>query len=346
MEEKSNIHGVLSRRRIYLAIAICLLITGFIYWREVNSSTHNLGGAEWSGKAFFYLFLGLVMMGFRDLAYMVRVRILTEKKLNWKQAFNVIMLWEFASALSPGVVGGSAVALFILEREKIPIAKSTTLVIITLIFDNLFYLFFIPIIFISIDMSHLFPANLDWMFGNGMKLFWISYSLILVINLVLALSVFYSPSIIHFFVRLIYHLPFLRKRKDKAEQFGKDIEIASKEIRHKKAGFWLQLFGTTVWSWISRFLVLNFVLMAFTELHFLDHLAILARQLIMWLAMLITPTPGGSGMAEFAFTELFSDYIIYAGASAVTLALIWRTLSYYPYLIIGSIILPRWLRKK
>lgn len=346
MEKEDEIKAVLSQRRIYAAIFICVLITAFIYYREFTNNTGNINAITWTWRAIFYLFIALVMMAFRDLAYMVRVRILTGKQLNWKQSFTVIMLWEFASAISPGVVGGSAVALFILQREKIPIGKSTALVIITLILDNLFYLLFIPAVFLFIDLNSLFPANLDWIANEGMTLFWLGYGLILAITIILALSVFYSPKIIHFFVRLLFKLPFLKKRKAKAEEFSRDIETASKELKHKKAPFWLQLFGATVWSWISRFLVVNFVLFAFIELQLIDHFMILARQLVMWLLMLITPTPGGGGMAEFAFSELFTDYILTVGISGASLALIWRTLSYYPYLAIGSILLPRWLRKR
>ena len=78
----------------------------------------------------------------------------------------------------------------------------------------------------------------------------------------------------------------------------------------------------------------------------MDHLIILARQLLMWLAMLVTPTPGGSGMAEYVFSELFVDYTAKTVVTGATLAILWRTLSYYPYLLIGSILLPRWLRNK
>jgi len=66
---------------------------------------------------------------------------------------------------------------------------------------------------------------------------------------------------------------------------------------------------------------------------------------VMWLVMLVTPTPGGSGMAEYLFGELLQDFIR-NGALALSLAFLWRLISYYPYLLIGSILLPRWLRKK
>ncbi len=345
MDDKADIKQILSKRRVYFAILICLSIIGFIYWKELQTNSQGFIQLSWTGQAFFYLFLGLVMMAFRDLAYMIRIRILTDKKLSWKQAFDVIMLWEFASAISPGVVGGSALAIFILEKEKIPIGKSTALVIVTLILDNFFYILFIPSVFLAISMNSLFPQELDWMSKTGTTIFWFGYSIIFIITLILVMSIFFSPKIIHFFVRLVYKLPFLRKRKEKAVQFGKDIELTSQVLKNKSPLFWLKLFGTTIWSWTARFLVVNCVLFAFIEMELTDHLVILARQLIMWLAMLVTPTPGGSGMAEFAFSELFSDYVHYAGLSALGLAVIWRTLSYYPYLLIGSIILPKWLKK-
>ena len=342
----NRVNELLSKKRIYAVLIICLFVIGFIYWNEYNSNTDQLKSITWNGLTFFYLFLGLVFMAMRDFAYMVRLRVLTDNKLTWKQCFNVIMIWEFASAITPGVVGGSAVAIFILEKERIPIAKSTTLVIITLIFDNLFYILFIPFIFLNISMTTLFTRELNWFTTNGMTLFWIGYGILVFINLILVASVFIQPKIISSLVKLIYKLPLLKKRKAKGEQFAEDIKIASQNLKQKKAKFWVKIMATTCWSWLARFLVVNVVLAAFISLNLGDHLVILARQLVMWLGMLVSPTPGGSGVAELAFSGLFHDYISSIGVSAIALALIWRTLSYYPYLLIGAILLPKWLRKK
>jgi uncharacterized protein (TIRG00374 family) len=59
--------------------------------------------------------------------------------------------------------------------------------------------------------------------------------------------------------------------------------------------------------------------------------------------MLVSPTPGGSGVAEFAFGELlvsFSQSTLLLAA----LAILWRLISYFPYLFIGAFLLPRWLK--
>jgi uncharacterized protein (TIRG00374 family) len=53
-----------------------------------------------------------------------------------------------------------------------------------------------------------------------------------------------------------------------------------------------------------------------------------------------TPTPGGSGVAEYLFGGFYSDYIS-EGISSLA-ALIWRLITYYPYLIAGVIIVPIW----
>lgn len=122
---------------------------------------------------------------------------------------------------------------------------------------------------------------------------------------------------------------------------GDDIVTTSVELRGKPKSFWAKAFGATCISWGSRFLVINFDCAAFFNVS--DHLLLYARQLIMWVILLISPTPGSSGVAEVAFSGFFRDLLPAVGYIGA-LAVIWRILSYYLYLFIGTIVLPRWLR--
>ena len=63
----------------------------------------------------------------------------------------------------------------------------------------------------------------------------------------------------------------------------------------------------------------------------------------MWVIMLVSPTPGGTGIAEFAFQGFLADFTPLGLAGL--LAVIWRLFSYYPYLIIGFFVLPKWLKR-
>jgi len=63
----------------------------------------------------------------------------------------------------------------------------------------------------------------------------------------------------------------------------------------------------TILAWIGRYWVVNFMLMAFfvDRYNIADHFLILGRQLSMWIILLVSPTPGGSGIAEFVFSDFF-----------------------------------------
>ncbi len=230
---KNRLPNLLSKKRIYGAIFICLLIIGWMYWRDLDTSSKPLNNLSWTKTSILYLGIGLLFMAMRDFAYMVRIRILTEQKLSWKQAFNVIMMWEFASAISPGVVGGSAVAVFILEKEKIPLAESTTLVITTLILDNFFYILAIPIIWLSLSHGALLPESMASFSTNGIVIFWIGYSILVFINLILVASIFYSPKLIGGLVNLLFRIPFLKKRKAAGDRYLSEIKTASTKLKRK-----------------------------------------------------------------------------------------------------------------
>jgi len=303
-----------------------------------------LSAINWNSRTLLWLGLALLFMIGRDLFYILRIRLLTKKELTWKSSFFVIMLWEFASALSPGVAGGAAVAMFILKREKIALGRSTAIVLITTFFDNLFYIVLIPFVFLFIGQADLFPKEttssltIQWVF-------WIGFSVILILSLFLFTAIFLAPQLAGKLLELACRLPLLNKLRDRARQTGKDIIIASNEFKKERLSYWIKIFLVTCGSWISRYLVINAVLQAFLEIGWLDHILILGKQLVLWLFMLISPTPGASGVAEYAFGELLSGFSSSALLLA-TMAIIWRLISYFPYLFIGAILLPKWLSKK
>lgn len=334
---------IFNKNRIYLAIGIGLSISIYLAYSEINRtdfiSTWNT--IHFTARTFLYLNLAIIMMLFRDLGYILRIRQLTDKTLTWLQSLKVILMWEFASSVSPGVVGGSAVAMFILKKEKINLGRSTTIVITTTLLDNLFYVIAIPIVIFLIDINHLLPADLQ----NYLTQFWFGYGLILLITLILFTSLFAYPNLLKNILLLICKIPFLSKYKHQANQVGLDIITASQLLKGKTLLFWLKLMSATILSWCSRFLVVNFILMAFVSINLQTNLLIFGKQLVMWLILLVSPTPGGSGVAEYLFSTFLGEFLPLSALIILT-SILWRLISYYPYLFIGAFILPKWLEKK
>jgi uncharacterized protein (TIRG00374 family) len=306
-----------------------------------------LKAVNWTWHSTFWMFVALLMMVVRDVAYMYRIRVLTDYQLSWRQSFDVIMLWEFASALTPSVVGGAGVAMFIVNREGIAMGRSTAIVLITALLDELFYIVMVPLVILAVGMNDLFPGGGSReFFGVSMNIkaiFWTGYFFILSLTLIILFAVFLRPQGFKSILVGIFRLPFLRRWKANATRTGDEIVTTSAELRTKPAKFWLKTFGATFFSWTARYWVVNFIVLAFISTSMFENMMIYARQLVMWVIMLISPTPGSSGVAEVAFSEFF-DGLIPVGL-IVIMAIIWRLVSYYPYLFIGAIILPRWLRK-
>jgi uncharacterized protein (TIRG00374 family) len=311
---------------------------------KIESITDVLSEINWSSSTFFWLFMAVLCMVGRDFFYMWRIRLLTKHQLSWKKSFSVIMLWEFASALSPGVVGGAAVAMFILNKEKIALGRSTAIVIISTMMDNLFYVMMIPITFIFIKHVDLFPTHFS---GSGAieVVFWTGYSLIAFAAILLFLAIFVWPQLSKKLLGGLFSLPFLNRWKVAAVQTGTDIITTSLEMRKESILNWVKVYLVTCGSWISRYLVINSILQAFLNLSLYDHALILGKQFVLWLFMLVSPTPGASGVAEYAFGELL---ISFSGSALLLagMAVIWRLISYFPYLFIGAWILPRFVGKK
>lgn len=343
MSKTNPIKALFTAKKIAIPIAIGLLVAIYMLWK--NTDWLEFSKIKWQWQMIFWFFVAFLMMVVRDLAYMYRIRVLTDNHLTWRNSFDVIMLWEFASAITPSVVGGTGVALYILNKEGLSTGKSTALVMTTALFDELFYIITVPFVILFIGTQHLFPIELQKeIFGvvfSAKGIFIIGYAFTLLLSIIIIYGVFINPKALKRILTGIFKLKPLKRWQPKIEQVGDDIILTSKELKGKPFTFWFKAFFATMFSWTARFWVVNFLLLAFTPVA--DHLLVYGRQLVMWVIMLISPTPGGTGIAEFAFEGFLADFTPLGLAGLM--AVLWRLLSYYPYLFMGVIILPKWLKK-
>lgn len=344
MSKSNKVSDVLSVKKVAIPILIGLLVAIYMLWSKTNWETFRQ--IEWTFNMFFWLFVAVLMMVIRDLSYMYRIRVLTENKLGWRQSFDVIMLWEFASAITPSVVGGSSVAMFILNKEGINLGKSTAVVMVTAFLDELFYIITVPAVILIIGTEFLFPVELSkQIFGytfSTKEIFYVGYGFIVLLTSLILYGVFVNPKGIKKLLFRVCSGKFLKRWQRVVVKLGNDMISTSRELKTKPIQFWIKAFSATCFSWTARFWVVNFIIMAFTTVE--NHFLIYGRQLVMWVIMLISPTPGGTGIAEFAFDGFLKEFIPIGLAGL--LIVLWRLISYYPYLFIGAMVLPRWLRKR
>lgn len=345
--DKSKLISTLKPSRIIYPILVGFIVASWLLYKEFDIAAFLK--IDWTWHAGIFGIMAIVMMLLRDLAYMYRIRVLTDKELTWKKSFQVIMLWEFASAITPSIVGGSAVAIFIVHKEISNVGKSTAIVMVSSMLDELFYIIMVPILYLLIGGERLFSISgittvEDMTFGYGLFYFFVfGYLFLLTYTLIILYALFSNPRLIKWVFIKVFSLPFLRKWRIAAANAGDDLIVASKEIKGKPKRYWVKTGLATLVSWTARFWVVNFLILIVMSLGLYDHILIYGRQLLMWVIMLVSPTPGSSGFAEVVFVDFLGE-IIPKGLGP-SMALLWRLISYYPYLIIGAVILPIWIKR-
>lgn len=341
MDADKKVLDSLKMSKIILPVIIGVLVIVYMVMRQFDFEEFKQ--IKWNERLWFFLGIAVLIYIIRHLFYAYRLKVLSNDAFTFKHSIELVFIWEFASAISPTSIGGSAVAVFFLSQEKISAAKAVSIVIYTVIIDSFFFLVSMVGLLIIFG-PHLIRPGMESMFeGYGITfiivwLFILSYATVLTWGL-------FKPTVIKRLLFGLSKIPLIRRFKKTLVQTGNDVMVTSKEIRSQPFGFHLKVTLMTIGAWVTRFVAVNFIILALVEIDtdFMSQFLLYARSQTMYVITQFSPTPGGSGVMELMFSGFFSDYIS-KGLGSLG-ALLWRLITYYPYLIIGVIIIPNWIRR-
>jgi len=328
-------------KKIYLYLAVMLGL-GVIVWMIFEDVTVNtIQHITFSPQLITGLVMAILSFLVQNIFMSLRYRLLSSKRLSFKKSLRVNILCEFTSAVTPSAVGGSSVVFVYLNREGLDLGKSTFVMLSSLFLDELF-------LFVSASLILCLVPN-ELFFGNGSfwgeSLRWVTYICLLGIGLwtlLLYIAIFHKPGVVVRIVSILFKLPFLKRYHHHLHQFAKDILTMAKETKQLGRNYWIYPMLTTILSWCFRYGIVIMMLFAFSGKG--DLLLAYFKQWILWILMLVTPTPGGSGLSEFMFREYYSDFLPDRGLTVIA-ALTWRFIFYYSYLILGTILIPSVFQK-
>lgn len=327
------------------AVVPALIGVAVVLWlfsRDFNPEAWNL--LRLDSRTLTALALAIVFVIGRDFGLTWRFRTITDGALSWRRALRVDIMCAFTSAITPSVVGGSALAAFYLNREGVSVGKATTLTLTTLFLDELFFVVFCPLLFLIIPAQDLFGGASGSAFMQGIELvFWLVYAGIVVWTAILFIGILARPQWLKSVVDWLFAKRWLRRWQKGAQGMVDNMMTTSRWVRAQKRRWWLEVFGATTLSWFSRYFVVNALFWGFVPAA--SGLLVFGRQFVVWVALMVSPTPGGSGVSEWLFTSYYGDLIGNVSV-ALVLAMIWRVLSYYIYLLSGVCLAPSYFRKK
>jgi len=330
-----------STRRILIPVFIGLGVVGYMLYRD--PAARDLSALR--DARIHWLIITIFVLIVRDAGYMYRIRHITEKALSWRQSVDVIMLWEFASCVMPSVVGGSTVATFIVNKEGIPLGKSLAYVMVTAMLDNLYFVIVAPIVLLA-TQGNVFPevTGLSFSVSSSLNIaFIISYCLMAFYALLMVYALFFKPTSVKRLLVRLTSFKFLRRWRQAAYKHGNELVAASEQIKGKGWKYWWHAGISTAFVWTARYYVVSCIIAAFIHLSLPEHLLVFARNFVWKVVLLVAVTPGGAGIVEGTFNVFFQDFI--TPSLLVLILLFYRVATYYLYLVLGSVFLPRWVAR-
>ena len=332
--------------KVFLPILIGITVVILMFWHESgkNDISEIFSEIHFTYRTWLCIFLGFLFMWGRDFGLTWRFRALTNKQLSWGKAYKVDFLCEFMSCITPSAVGGSSFGMVFLNSQGIEFGRATTLMMTTLFLDELFFVISCPLVVCLTPSKYIFGSDTE-AFSQGILLtFWIVYAIIAAWTFLLFAGIIWKPLWIGKLLTGISSWKWLRKWSSNISELGENMISTSKELKKKPFRFWLEVFGGTAVSWVSRYLVVNALFLGFIPVDDKWQWVILARQFVIWVVLMVSPTPGGSGVSEWIFSNYYGDLLPSIGM-ALIMAVFWRIISYYVYLGIGIAIVPGWLKE-
>lgn len=325
--------------KIILPVGIGLGVVAWLFHKEFNVKVWD--SIHFDTHVIACIALAWLFMLGRDFGLSWRFRTITDRDLTWLQAIKVNYMCEFTSCVTPSAVGGSALGMVYMNREGIELGRATTLMLTTLFLDELFFVVSLPIVMLIVPYRELFGFDHSTFTTGLQTVFWIVYIAIALWTLLLFLGILVRPHAIHVSLNKLFSLKWLRRWQSKVDELGSNMENAGRSLRQRPMRWWLETFGGTALSWCSRYLVVNALFLGFAPSA--DQLVVFARQFVVWVVLMVSPTPGSAGISEWLFTTYYGD-LIHSAGMALVIALFWRIISYYIYLFIGACIVPSWIR--
>ncbi len=333
--------------KLLIPLAIGIGVSAYLI---IKMDLAALGEVRFSQKLIIGLVVAVLTVISRDAAFMYKLRLSTGNKMTWKKTFQTITMWEFGACITPKI-SEAPLVLFVLKHSGLTYGKSVAVFMLNAFFDNMAFVVVWTVLYLILgadmltfsypcaDLSDSPVLQTVRSFGNYA---WIGYCVLVAVCAFFGGALFVFPHTAKKFFHGLAKVKCFKRFEKGIAELGDELEITAHEFKGKPTGFWVKMSIATLINWVSRYLLAVSLLYAFAVTDF-SFLMALSRQYVLWIFTGVPSTPGATGVAELSFMALNCEFIP-AGLSAAV-ALIWRLYSYYLYIVLGLIILPKWARQ-
>ncbi len=249
------------------------------------------------------------------------------------QSIKIGMIGLYYCALTPSSSGGQPMQVVYMRRNKVPVGTATCIVCMKFVIYEL-SLCSIYIIGMCLGGAYYYTHHHEafWfaVLGFVVNLMAVLFIILTIVNKKLVVKIGRG------IIRLLFRVKLIKDREQVLEKFEQTIDdyhtAAAYISKHKLrtlGSFFISVLNLSFLFVIPYLVYLSF---GYTAYGVFD---VFTLQAMLFLAVSFIPVPGAAGASEGGFILFFSP--IFGAATAVAM-LIWRFLTYYMMLIVGSLI--------
>ena len=314
---------------VFLAVVFALTIYGVFHGEDLSSMMDAIHRADKR-----WLIPGIALVAFFIwgesiiIWYMMRSSGIQLKK---RTCFLFSSVGFFFSCITPSASGGQPMQIYYMKKEKISIPVSTViLMIVTITYKLVLVVIGIGIAIFGRGFLHKYLEGILPVFylGLALNIFCVTFMTILVFHPLLAKAIMVKG------MKLLERLHLVKKKDGRLKKLEDSMDTYRNTAAYLKNNPFVivKVIGSTFIQRMALFAVTWFVYQAF-GLHGTGFWEILFLQAVISVSVDMLPLPGGMGISETLFLNIFSP--VFGGLLLPGMVLS-RGLGYYGELLISA----------
>ena len=314
---------------VFLAVVFALTIYGVFHGEDLSSMMDAIHRADKR-----WLIPGIALVAFFIwgesiiIWYMMRSSGIQLKK---RTCFLFSSVGFFFSCITPSASGGQPMQIYYMKKEKISIPVSTViLMIVTITYKLVLVVIGIGIAIFGRGFLHKYLEGILPVFylGLALNIFCVTFMTILVFHPLLAKAIMVKG------MKLLERLHLVKKKDGRLKKLEDSMDTYRNTAAYLKNNPFVivKVIGITFIQRMALFAVTWFVYQAF-GLHGTGFWEILFLQAVISVSVDMLPLPGGMGISETLFLNIFSPV---CGGLLLPGMVLSRGLGYYGELLISA----------
>ena len=315
---------------VFLAVVFALTVYGVFHGEDLSSMMDAIHRADKR-----WLVPGIALVAFFIwgesiiIWYMMRSSGICLKK---RTCFLFSSVGFFFSCITPSASGGQPMQIYYMKKEKISIPVSTViLMIVTITYKLVLVVIGVGIAIFGRGFLHKYLEGILPVFylGLALNIFCVTFMTILVFHPLLAKAILVKG------MKLLERLHLMKKKEGRLKKLEDSMDTYRNTAAYLKNNSLVivKVIGITFIQRMALFAVTWFVYQAF-GLHGTGFWEILFLQAVISVSVDMLPLPGGMGISETLFLNIFSP--VFGGLLLPGMVLS-RGLGYYGELLISAV---------